>query len=330
VKRREFITLLGAAAAWPLAARAQQTDMPLIGSLHSGSERGTGRLMVAFRAGLKEVGYAEGHNVRVEYRWADGAYEHLPSLMRDLVGLRPNVILAFGTTAIREAKKVQSERAAAAIPIVFAAGNDPVADGIVASLSRPGGNITGVTSITGELGSKRLDLLGELLPNVRAISLLVNADNSIAVNERRDAEVAAQALGRQVTVATAKSDRDLERAFEMFVDQNAEAAIVLSDTFFLARMNQIAALANKHKIPTLAPYREFAIGGGLMSYGASIPDVYRQSGIYAGRVLKGTKPSELPILQPTKFDLVINLKTAKALGLAVPSSLLATADEVIE
>src|SRR5262245_46023775 len=204
--------------------------MPLIGSLHSGSEQGTERLMAAFRGSLKEISYAEDHNVRIVYRWADGSYEHLPTLMRDLVGLRPNVIVAFGTTAIRAAKKVHGEPPATAIPIVFAAGNDPVADGIVASLSRPGGNITGVTSITGELGSKRLDLLGELLPNVKAISLLVNADNSIAVNERKDAEVAAQALGRPVTVATAKSDRDLEQAFEMFVDQNVGAAIVLSDT----------------------------------------------------------------------------------------------------
>ena len=330
MRRREFIALLGGAAAWPMATRAQRLEIPLIGSLHSGSEPGTERFMAAFRAGLKEVGYSEGQNVRIEYRWADGAYEHLPNLMRDLVGLRANVIVAFGTTAIRAAKKVHSESAAAATPIVFAAGNDPVSDGIVASLSRPGGNITGVTSITGELGSKRLDLLSELLPNVSAISLLLNAVNSIAVNERKDAEVAAQALGRQLRAATAKSDRDLERAFEMFVDQSAGAVIVLSDTFFLTRMNQIAALAREHRIPTLAPYREFVTAGGLMSYGASIPDVYHQSGIYTGRVLKGTKPSDLPILQPTKFELVINLKAANELGIEVSPTLLARADEVIE
>jgi putative tryptophan/tyrosine transport system substrate-binding protein len=329
MKRRKFITLLGVAAAWPIAAGAQQLAMPVIGSLHAAPDKGTEHFMDAFREGLKEAGYVEGQNVKIEYRWADGAYDRLPSLTNDLLGLRVNVLVPFGTSAIRVAKVVHAS-SAAEIPIVFAAGNDPVADGIVASLNRPGGNITGITSIASELGSKRLGLLRELLPDIRTISLLVNTDNSIGVNERKDAQVAAVALGRELEVFAAKNERDLELAFEMSVRRGAGAMIIVSDTFFLSRMARIAELATQYKLPTLAPYREFATHGGLASYGANIPDLYRLTGIYTARVLKGTKPGDLPVLQPTTFDLVINLAAAKALGLAIPPTLLARADEVIE
>ena len=239
IRRREFVTLLGgAAAAWPLAARAQQPAIPVIGSLHSASDKGTEHFMDAFRQGLKEAGFVEGQNVRIEYRWADGAYDRLPSLTNDLLSLRVNVIVPFGTSAIRAAKVVHATSSATEIPIVFAAGNDPVADGIVASLNRPGGNITGITSIASELGSKRLGLLRELLPDVRTISLLVNTDNSIAVNERKDAQAAAVALGRELEVFAAKNERDLELAFEMSVRRGAGAMIIVSDIFFLSRMSR--------------------------------------------------------------------------------------------
>ena len=329
MKRREFITLLGGAAAWPLAAGAQQLVIPVIGSLHAASDKGTEHFMDAFRQGLKEAGYVEGQNVKIEYRWADGAYDRLPSLTNDLLGLRVNVLVPFGTSAIRVAKVVHAS-SAAEIPIVFAAGNDPVADGIVASLNRPGGNITGITSIASELGSKRLGLLRELLPDIRTISLLVNTDNSIGVNERKDAQAAAVALGRELEVFAAKNEPDLELAFEMSVRRGAGAMIIVSDTFFLSRMARIAELATQYKLPTLAPYREFAMHGGLVSYGANIPDLYRLAGVYTARVLKGTKPRDLPVLQPTTFDLVINLRAAKTLALDVPPMLLARADEVIE
>jgi ABC-type uncharacterized transport system substrate-binding protein len=331
IRRRDFITLLGgAAAALPLAAGAQQLVIPVIGSLHAASDKGTEHFMDAFRQGLKEAGYVEGQNVKIEYRWADGAYDRLPSLTNDLLGLRVNVLVPFGTSAIRVAKVVHAASSAAEIPIVFAAGNDPVADGIVASLNRPGGNITGITSIASELGSKRLGLLRELLPDIRTISLLVNTDNSIGVNERKDAQAAAVALGRELEVFAAKNEPDLELAFEMSVRRGAGAMIIVSDTFFLSRMARIAELANQYKLPTLAPYREFSIHEGLVSYGANLPDLYRLAGVYTARVLKGTKPRDLPVLQPTTFDLVINLRAAKTLALDVPPMLLARADEVIE
>jgi putative ABC transport system substrate-binding protein len=333
MKRREFITLLGGAAtAWPLGALSQQVALPVIGALHSASNKGTGteQLMDAFCQGLKEAGYVEGQNVRIEYRWADGAYDRLPTLTNDLLGLRVNVIVPFGTSAIRAAKVAHAASSATEIPIVFAAGNDPVADGIVASLNRPGGNITGITSVASELGSKRLGLLRELLPDIRTIGLLVNTDNSIAVNERKDAEAAAVALDRELEVFAAKNERDLELAFEISIRRGAGAMVIVSDTFFLSRMAQIAELANQFRLPALAPYREFALNGGLVSYGASLPDLYRLAGGYTARVLKGTKPRDLPVLQPTAFELVINLRAAKTLALNVPPMLLARADEVIE
>ncbi len=331
MKRREFITLLGGGAvAWPLTARAQQQRLPAIGSLHGASQAGNEDFMTAFRQGLKEAGYVEGENVTIEYRWANGSYDRQPSLMNELIDLRVNVIVTWGPTAIRTAKMVQAAGRGAAIPIVFAAGTDPVADGIVASLNRPGGNITGVTSIAAALVSKRLEFLRELVPNVETIGLLINVEDPVAINERRDAEVGASALGWGLHSVVAKNERELDLAFETLIQKRTSVLLVISDTFFLSRLDRIAALAIRYRLPTIAPYREFAAGGGLMSYGASIPDVFRQTGVYTGRVLRGAKPADLPILQPTKFEFVINLNTAKALDLTVPPGLLAIADKVIE
>ena len=266
----------------------------------------------------------------IEYRWANGSYDRQPSLMSELIDLRVNVIVTWGPTAIRTAKMVQDAGRGAAIPIVFAAGTDPVADGIVASLNRPGGNITGVTSIAAALVSKRLEFLRELVPNVETIGLLINVEDPVAINERRDAEVGASALGWGLHSVVAKNERELDLAFETLIQKRTSVLLVISDTFFLSRLDRIAALAIRYRLPTIAPYREFAAGGGLMSYGASIPDVFRQTGVYTGRVLRGAKPADLPILQPTKFEFVINLNTAKALDLTVPPGLLAIADKVIE
>jgi putative ABC transport system substrate-binding protein len=328
--RRDFIVGIGGSAAWPFATRAQQAAMPVIGSMHAASQAGTENFMAAFRQGLKETGYVDGQNVTIEYRWANGSYDRQSSLMKELIDLRVNVIVTWGPTAIRAAKMVQDTGVGAAIPIVFAAGTDPVAEGIVASLNRPGGNITGVTSIAAALAAKRLQFLRELVPNVESIGLLTNSDDPAAVNERRDAEVAASALGWRLHTVVAKNERELDTAFEMLVQKNTTVLVVISDTFFLSRLDRIAALATRYPLPTIAPYREFTTRGGLMSYGTSIPDVFRQTGVYTGRVLRGAKPADLPILQPTKFEFVINLKTAKTLGLTVPPGLLAIADEVID
>ena len=328
--RREFIGALGGAAAWPLAAHAQRGQMPLIGSMHAASQAGNEDFMAAFRQGLKETGYVEGQNVLIEYRWANGSYDRQSSLMKELIGLGVNVIVPWGPTAIRTAKMVQDAGIGADIPIVFAAGTDPVADKIVASLNRPGGNITGVTSIAAALAAKRLQFLRELVPNVESIGLLTNSDDPAAVNERRDAEVAASALGWRLHTVVAKNERELDAAFETLIQKGTGVLLVISDTFFLSRLDRIAALAIRYRLPTIAPYREFTARGGLMSYGTSIPDVFRQTGVYTGRVLRGAKPADVPILQPTKFEFVINLKTAKTLGLTVPPGLLAIADEVIE
>ena len=331
MRRRKFLGVLGGAAlTWPLPARAQQQRLPVIGSLHGASQAGSEDFMTAWRQGLKEAGYVEGQNVTIEYRWANGSYDRQPSLMNELIDLRVSVIVTFGPTAIGTAKKVQDAGRGATIPIVFAAGTDPVADGIVASWNQPGGNITGVTSFAAALVSKRLEFLHELVPNIETIGLLINTEDPVARNERRDAEVAASALGWRLHSVVAKNESELDRAFETLIQKGTSVLLVISDTFFLSRLDRIAALAIRHRLPTIAPYREFAAGGGLMSYGASIPDTYRQSGVYAGRVLRGAKPADLPILQPTKFELVINLNTAKTLDLTVPPRLLAIADKVIE
>ena len=331
MKRREFITLLGGGAvAWPLTARAQQQRLPAIGSLHGASQAGNEDFMTAFRQGLKEAGYVEGENVTIEYRWANGSYDRQPSLMNELIDLRVNVIVTWGPTAIRTAKMVQAAGRGAAISIVFAAGTDPVADGIVASLNRPGGNITGVTSFAAALVSKRLQFLRELVPNVETMGVLTNVDDPVAISERRDAEAAASALGWRLHTVVAKNEREVDVAFEALIQKGTSVLLVISDTFSLSRLDRIAGLAVRYRLPTIAPTVSLRSGGGLMSYGASIPDTYRQSGVYTGRVLRGAKPADLPILQPTKFEFVINLNTSKTLGLTVPPGLLAIADEVIE
>jgi len=332
VRRREFITLLGGVAATlPLAAQAQQPAMlPVIGFLSGYAAESfapeTKPYAAAFRQGLSETGYSDGHNVAIEYRWAENQPSRLPVLAAELVRRKVTVIVATGGTAAALAAK----GATATIPIVFTGGSDPVAIGLVASLNRPGGNVTGVTFLASVLAAKRLDLLNELAPRASLIGLLVNSDNPNTPSETRDMEAATRAIGKQSVLVRASTDRELDAAFGSLVEQRANALVVAADTFFVSRRDQLVALSARYAIPASYPSREFAEAGGLMSYGASFLDAYRLAGVYAGRILKGEKPANLPVVQPTKFELVINLKTAKTLGLTVPDKLLALADEVIE
>jgi putative ABC transport system substrate-binding protein len=327
VKRREIIMLLGGtAAAWPLAARAQQAAMPVIGFLNSGSANTFPHLANAFRQGLKEIGYIEGQNVTIEYRWAESRYDQLPALAADLVKRQVNVIAATGG----EQSAVAAKAATTRIPIVFTAGGDPVRQGLVASLNRPGGNLTGMFFLTGAIESKRLGLLRELVPNTAIIGVLLNPNSPAVALQLRDIPDAARAIGQQIVILEANNDRDIDAAFATLVQRRIGALLVAGDPLFSNRRDQIVALAARDSIPTIYYFRDFAAAGGLMSYGANLSDVFRQLGIYTGRILKGEKPSDLPVMQPTKFELVVNLKTASSLGLTVPPSLLALADEVIE
>jgi ABC-type uncharacterized transport system substrate-binding protein len=324
--RREFVTLLGGAAAWPLAARAQQPAMPVIGFLRPGSPEPNAHLVSAFRKGLGETGYVEGRNVSVEYRWAHNDDDRLPELAADLVRLRVSVIITPGSTAAAAAAK----SATTTIPIVFSGGGDPVQTGLVASLNRPGGNVTGVSSMAGELGGKRLGLLQELVPRAARFAALANPNNPFARAFFTDVQTAAAAIGRQVEVFTASTSHDIHTAFAMLVERRADALLVVPDPLFVSRRVQLTTLAARHAVPAIYPFREDAEAGGLVSYGPSNTDLVRQAGIYTGRVLKGEKPADMPILRATRFDFIINLTTAKVLGLEVSAALLARADEVIE
>jgi putative tryptophan/tyrosine transport system substrate-binding protein len=324
VKRREFMALLGGAAAWTLAARAQQPGMPVIGFLRDTSLADATHLMAAFRQGLKEAGFIEGQNVAIEYRSAEDQSHRLPALVADLV--RQQVALIVGNTPSALAAKT----ATTTVPIVFVTGNDPVINGLVASLSRPGGNTTGVSFLSTASVTKRLELLRQFVPKPGAIAMLVHPSLNTSEAEARDVKAAAHASGQELMVVEAGTDRDIETAFATFAQRGAVALFIGSHAFFNSRRERVAALAVRHALPAAYSLREFATAGGLMSYGTSITGAYRLGGIYAGRILKGERPADLPVQQSTKFEFVINLRTAKALGIDVPDRLLALADEVIE
>jgi putative ABC transport system substrate-binding protein len=326
MKRREFITLLGgAAAAWPLAARAQQPAMPVIGSLSGSSLTERAPLLVAFRKGLSESGYVEGQNVAIEYYWAEGQYHRLPALAAELTRRQLAVIAALDGPAALAAKA-----ATTTIPIVFNTGIDPMTVGLVVSLKRPGGNLTGVNMIAGPLPAKQFGLLHEVIPAARTIALLINPNNANAERDAAIVQEAARAVGRQILVTRAVTETEFETVFAILVREGAGALLVNSDVFFTSQRDQIIALAARHAIPVMSAWREFPVAGALMSYGPSLAAAEQQVGVYTGKILKGAKPADLPIIQPTMFELVINLKTAKALALTIPPGVLAIADEVIE
>jgi putative tryptophan/tyrosine transport system substrate-binding protein len=325
IGRRAFITLLGSAFGWPLAARAQQPAMPVIGFLNSGSPDTLAQLVAAFRQGLREDGYVEGQNLAIEYRWAGGVYERLPALAADLIRRQVSVIIAGAPPAVLAAKAMTST-----VPIVFTSGGDPVELGFVSSLNRPGGNLTGVSFLVNELGAKRLELLHELVPKAALIGFLANPTRPSSEVETKDTQQAAQRLGVQVHIVNASSEREIDAAFANFVQQRVNALLIGTDPYYLTRRDQLVALAARLAVPTMYNLREYVVAGGLMSYGPSITDVYRQAGVYTAKILKGAKPAELPVVQPTKFELVINLKTAKVLGVTIPLIMQMTADEVIE
>jgi putative ABC transport system substrate-binding protein len=326
IRRRSFLTFLGGTAAWPLGARAQQPVMPVIGYLSGQSPAEFEGYSAAFRQGLNEIGYVEGRNVGIEYRWAQNQYDRLPALASDLVRRQVSVIVATGNTSAALAAKA----ATTTIPIVFTTAADPTKLGLVASFNRPGGNVTGVSFLVNELGSKRLQLLHELVPAAAAIGVLLNPTGPNSQTETRDVQAAARVLGLHLHVENASSERDIDTAFARFTQQRVNALFVAGDAYFVARRDQLAALAARHALPGSYNVRDHVVAGGLMSYGTSVNDAFRQVGVYTGRILKGEKPADLPVMQPTRFEFVINLKTAKALNLDIPRRLLALTDEVIE
>ena len=325
MKRREFITLLGGAAAWPIAARAQQAMIPLVGYISLTSVAGDATRKLGFRRGLSEIGFVEGQNVAIEYRYAAGQYDRLPTLAEDLVRQKPTALIAGGPPSVRALKALT-----ATIPIVFHTGEDPVKEGLVASLHRPGGNVTGISGFTNLLFSKRLQLLHEIVPAPARLALLINPKNPNAEPDSQEATAAAVTLGRELLVLTASTERGIEETFVTLVQRQVGGLVVGVDGVFNDRRDQISALAIRHAIPAIYERREYPEAGGLMSYGTDDRENYRQCGIYVGRLLKGEKPSDLPVLRATKFEFVINLRMAKVLGLAIPPGVLAIADEVIE
>jgi len=325
MRRREFITLLGAAAAWPLAARAQQS-MPVIGFMSARSPEDSVHLLEAFRRGLKEGGFVEGQNVAIEFRWARGEYNRLPEMAADLVSRRVNVLTAVGGDPSPRAAK----RATSTIPIVFGIGGDPVRDGLVESFNRPGGNVTGVTLMTNLMESKRFGLLRDLVPDAQLVGALLNPSFAPSARQSQQIEEAARSIGQRLIVAKASTDEELDAAFTALVRERADALLVAADPYFDTRRDRIVGFAQRQRLPAIYQFREYVLAGGLLSYGISLTDAYRQFGVYTATILKGAKPADLPVLQPTKFELVINLKTAKTLGLKISDNLLTLADEVIE
>jgi putative tryptophan/tyrosine transport system substrate-binding protein len=325
MNRREVITLIGGAVTMgPLAARAQQPAMPVIGHFNSGKSAAQTTNVAAFHLGLKEEGFVDGRNVAIEYQWGENQFGRLPALAADLVK-RPVTVIVANLLAARHAKA-----ATGTIPIVFITGSDPVRDGLVTSLNRPGGNVTGTVFITGELGTKRLELLRQLVPNATSVAMFVNPDTPETEGERRDAQAAARAFGLQLDIHNVSSSRDIDASFATLVARGAGALLVGAGAFLFNSREQIVALAARHALPAMYPQREAVAGGGLMSYGTSATDAYRQAGIYAGRILKGERPADLPVMRSTKFEFVVNLKTANALNLTISPTLLALTDEVIE
>ena len=327
LKRRDFITLLGGAAAWPLVARAQRTAMPVIGFLNPYSPDGQSERLRRFRQGLAETGYVEGVSLAIEYRWAEGQFDRLPALATELTGRQVTVLAATGSILSALAAKT----ATTTIPIVFLVAEDPVRVGLVTSLARPGGNLTGINFLTAELVAKRLELLHELVPGMARVAVLVNPANAInSENTMRETQAAAGAMGLQIQVINASSSREINAAFASLARERPDALFIGGEGFFNSRRIQLVNLASRHALPAAYSERAFAEVGGLMSYGSDVPDAFRQVGSYVGRILQGAQPADLPVLQETKFDLVINAETARMLGLTVPPALLARADEVIE